>query len=168
MLYINGEWVESFSGKKLAVTNPATGELIDEVAYAGAEETRKAIEAANEAFPLWKKKTAKERAAYISKAVAFIRDNVDSMARVLTTEMGKPLAEARSEINIAIDYFEWYAEEGKRIYGETIPASHPDKRILVLREPVGVTAAITPWNFPVAMIARKLAPALAAGCPNDY
>lgn len=165
MLYINGEWRESISGKKLAVTNPATGELIEEVAYAGAEETRQAIEAAQAAFPLWKKKTAKERARYMQKAAQIMRDNLESIAKVLTTEMGKPLPEAIGEVNMAIEYIDWYAEEAKRIYGETIPASHPDKRIVVLREPVGVTAAITPWNFPVAMITRKLAPALAAGCP---
>lgn len=165
MLYINGEWRESISGKKLAVTNPATGELIQEVAYAGREETRQAIEAAQAAFPLWKSKTAKERAQYMLRAAQIMRDNLEEIARVLTSEMGKPLPEARGEVNMAIEYIEWYAEEAKRIYGETIPASHPDKRILVLREPVGVTAAITPWNFPVSMITRKLAPALAAGCP---
>lgn len=165
MLYINGEWTEALSGKKLAVTNPATGELIEEVAYAGGEETKIAIEAAKQAFPLWKKKTARERSAYMQKAAQILRENIDSIARVVTSEMGKPLKESKGEISMAIDYIDWYAEEGKRIYGDTIPASHPDKRILVLKQPVGVTAAITPWNFPVAMITRKLAPALAAGCP---
>lgn len=164
MLYINGEWTKAFSGKKLAVTNPATGELIEEVASGGGEETRKAIEAAKQAFPLWKKKTAGERSAYMQKAAHLLRENIDTIAAVLTSEMGKPLKESKGEINLAIDYIDWYAEEAKRIYGDTIPAAHPDKRIIVLRQPVGVTAAITPWNFPMAMITRKLAPALAAGC----
>lgn len=164
MLYINGEWTEAISGKKLAVTNPATGKLIQEVAYGGSEETKQAIEAAKLAFPLWKKKTARQRSAYMRKVAQYLRTHIDAIAEVLTSEMGKPLKEAKGEILSGIDYIDWYAEEAKRVYGDTIPASAPDKRLLVIKQPVGVTAAITPWNFPVAMILRKLAPALAAGC----
>jgi succinate-semialdehyde dehydrogenase/glutarate-semialdehyde dehydrogenase len=164
-LYINGEWLESSrSGKTLVVTNPATNEPIKSVPSAGAEETKMAIEAAKQAFTTWKKLTGKERGLYLQKAANHLREQTDSLAELITTEMGKPLKEARGEIGLSIDYFEWYAEEAKRIYGETIPSFHPDKRLMVIQQPVGVVAAVTPWNFPVAMFARKLAPALAAGC----
>ncbi|MFS0864000.1 NAD-dependent succinate-semialdehyde dehydrogenase [Fredinandcohnia sp. 179-A 10B2 NHS] len=164
MLYINGEWRNSNSGKTLQVTNPATSELVQEVAYGGAEETNEAIAAAAEAFPLWKRRTGKERGQYLERIAQLLRENTDEIAVVMTSEMGKPLPEAIREIGIAIDYVDWYAEEAKRIYGETLTPSHPDKHLMVLREPVGVTAAITPWNFPIAMITRKLSPALASGC----
>ncbi|MFS0821990.1 NAD-dependent succinate-semialdehyde dehydrogenase [Bacillus sp. 1P02SD] len=164
MLYINGEWKESNSGKTLEVINPATSERIQDVAFGGTEETKEAIAAATESFPTWKKTTGKERGQYLEKVAALLREKTDEIAVVMTSEMGKPIPEAIREIGIAIDYVDWYAEEAKRVYGETLTPSHPDKHLMVLREPVGVTAAITPWNFPIAMITRKLAPALAAGC----
>ncbi|MCH1625778.1 NAD-dependent succinate-semialdehyde dehydrogenase [Fredinandcohnia quinoae] len=164
MLYMNGEWRPSTSGKMLQVKNPATNELIQEVAYGGAEETREAIQAATDAFSSWKKRTGKERGKYLEKIAALLRERTNEIAIVMTSEMGKPLPEAIREIGIAIDYVDWYAEEAKRVYGDTLTPSHPDKHLMVLKEPVGVTAAITPWNFPIAMITRKLAPALAAGC----
>lgn len=164
MLYINGEWKASITGKKLKVTNPATNVLIQEVAYGGAEETKAAIQAATDAFPSWKRKTGKERGMYLEKIAALLRERTTEIATMMTSEMGKPLPEAIREIGIAIDYVDWYAEEAKRIYGDTLTPSHPDKHLMVIKEPVGVTAAITPWNFPIAMITRKLAPALAAGC----
>ncbi|WP_400164542.1 NAD-dependent succinate-semialdehyde dehydrogenase [Brevibacillus sp. TJ4] len=164
MLYINGEWREAASGKTFDVTNPATGEKVATVAKGGAEDTQAAIDAAQAAFGPWSRLTAKERYAYLKKAADILRARTEEIAQLITREMGKPLAEARGEIGLAIDYLDWYAEEGKRIYGDTIPASAPNKRILVLRQPVGVVGAITPWNFPIAMITRKLAPALAAGC----
>ncbi|MFT4415270.1 NAD-dependent succinate-semialdehyde dehydrogenase [Fredinandcohnia humi] len=164
MLYINGEWREANSGKTLRVINPATGELIKEVAYGGAEETNEAIAAATSAFSTWKRRTGKERGQYLERVAQLLREKTDEIAIVMTSEMGKPLPEAHREIGIAIDYVDWYAEEAKRIYGETLTPSHTDKHLMVLREPVGVTAAITPWNFPIAMITRKLSPALAAGC----
>lgn len=164
MLYINGEWREAASGKTFDVTNPATGEVVATVAKGGAEDAQAAIDAAQAAFGPWSRLTAKERYAYLKKTADILRARTEEIARLITLEMGKPLAEARGEIGLAIDYLDWYAEEGKRIYGDTIPASAPNKRILVLRQPVGVVGAITPWNFPIAMITRKLAPALAAGC----
>jgi succinate-semialdehyde dehydrogenase/glutarate-semialdehyde dehydrogenase len=164
MLYINGEWCEAQSGKTFDVHNPATGEVVATVAKGGAADTEKAIQAAQAAFPAWSRLTAKERYAYLKKTADILRDRTEAIAELITREMGKPLAEARGEIGLAIDYLDWYAEEGKRIYGDTIPASAPNKRIIVLRQPIGVVGAITPWNFPIAMITRKLAPALAAGC----
>ncbi|WNF38561.1 NAD-dependent succinate-semialdehyde dehydrogenase [Bacillaceae bacterium IKA-2] len=164
MLYIDGEWVQSVSGEELEVINPATKEVVNKVAKGDERDSKLAIEAAERAFKPWKARTAKERAFYLKAAAANLRESIDSLAITVTKEMGKPINEAKGEINLAIDYLEWYAEEAKRIYGETIPASHKDKRLMVIKEPVGVTAAITPWNFPVAMITRKLAPALAAGC----
>jgi succinate-semialdehyde dehydrogenase/glutarate-semialdehyde dehydrogenase len=164
MLFINGEWMQSLSGKTLMVTNPATNRPIQEVPSAGREETRLAIAAAKMAFADWRRLTGKERGAYLQLTANHLRENAHSLAEVITIEMGKPLREAKGEIAMSIDYLEWYAEEAKRIYGETIPASHSDKRLLVIQQPVGVVAAITPWNFPVAMFARKIAPALAAGC----
>jgi succinate-semialdehyde dehydrogenase/glutarate-semialdehyde dehydrogenase len=164
LLYIDGEWVHAVSGEELEVINPATKELVSTVAKADEKDSKLAIEAAERAFKPWKTKPAKERASYLLKAAAYLRERTDSLAETVTNEMGKPVNEAKGEINLAIDYLEWYAEEAKRIYGETIPASHKDKRLMVLKEPVGVVAAITPWNFPVAMITRKLAPAIAAGC----
>lgn len=164
MLYINGEWRDAASGKTFEVKNPATGEVVATVAKGGTADTEAAIEAAQAAFGPWSRLTAKERYAYLKKTADILRARTEEIAELITREMGKPVAEARGEIGLAIDYLDWYAEEGKRIYGDTIPASAPNKRLLVLRQPVGVVGAITPWNFPIAMITRKLAPALAAGC----
>lgn len=164
MLYINGEWVEASSGETYPVLNPATGELIEETAKGGKKDAEAAIFAAKEALSAWSKLTAKDRYLYIKKAADILRSRVDSLSRTITMEMGKPLAESAGEVQLAAEYLDWYAEEGKRIYGDTVPSSSPTKRILVLRQPIGVVGAITPWNFPIAMIARKIAPALAAGC----
>jgi succinate-semialdehyde dehydrogenase/glutarate-semialdehyde dehydrogenase len=164
MLYINGQWCSAQSNQTIEVRNPATGELLASVAKGGAVDAEAAIAAAKAAFPGWAQKTAKERYAYMKKAADILRSRADEIAQQVTKEMGKPVAEARGELDLAIDYLDWYAEEGKRIYGDTIPASVPNKRIIVLRQPIGVVGAITPWNFPLAMIARKVAPAIAAGC----
>ncbi|NRG29341.1 NAD-dependent succinate-semialdehyde dehydrogenase [Bacillus circulans] len=164
MQYINGEWRHSASGKTYSVYNPATAKVIEEVARGGKEDGHLAIDAAQNALPLWAKKTAKERSIYLKTVADKLREQIEDLAAIITTEMGKPVAEAKGEVNLAADYLEWYAEEGKRIYGDTIPASSETKRIIVLRQPVGVVGAITPWNFPIAMLARKIAPALAAGC----
>ncbi|QHT48003.1 NAD-dependent succinate-semialdehyde dehydrogenase [Bacillus sp. SB49] len=164
MLYINGEWSHASSGETIEVVNPATGDIVDKVAKGGAEDSERAIAAADRSFQIWKKKTAKERSTYLRKTADYLREHADGLAEIVTKEMGKPLAESKGEVNLAIDYLDWYAEEAKRVYGEIIPASHPSKRLQVFKEPVGVTAAVTPWNFPVAMITRKVAPALAAGC----
>lgn len=164
MLYINGEFCQAQSGQTFDVYNPATGEVVATVAKGGAADTQQAIQAAQAAFPAWSRLTAKERYTYLKKAADILRSRTEEIGVLITREMGKPLAEAKGEIGLAIDYLDWYAEEGKRIYGDTIPASAPNKRLIVLRQPVGVVGAITPWNFPIAMITRKLAPALAAGC----
>ncbi|WP_252346158.1 NADP-dependent succinate-semialdehyde dehydrogenase [Paludibacterium sp. B53371] len=163
--YINGEWQDADNGATIEVTNPATGERLATVPKMGKCEAERAVAAAEKAFPLWKKKTAKERAAILRRWYDLMMANQEDLATILTAEQGKPLAEAKGEIAYGASYIEWYAEEAKRVYGDTIPTSQGDKRILVLKEPIGVTAAITPWNFPNAMITRKAAPALAAGCP---
>ncbi|WP_188647197.1 NAD-dependent succinate-semialdehyde dehydrogenase [Marinithermofilum abyssi] len=163
-LYIDGKWKNAHNGASFDVLNPANGEKVGQVADAGAEDTRRAVDAAHRAFPAWSQKVAGERAAILERVYDGMMEQKEEMARLMTMEQGKPLAEARGEVQYAADFFKWYAEEAKRIYGDTIPASSPDKRIWVLRQPVGVTAAITPWNFPAAMITRKVAPALAAGC----
>jgi succinate-semialdehyde dehydrogenase/glutarate-semialdehyde dehydrogenase len=162
--YINGQWVEADSGKSLLVTNPATDEVLGTVPDMGAAETRRAIHAANKAYPAWRAKTAKERAAILRRWYDLIMVDLEDLARIMTAEQGKPLSEARAEVAYAASFVEWFAEEAKRIYGETIPPHQADKRIVVIKEPVGVCAAITPWNFPSGMITRKAAPALAAGC----
>ena len=162
--FINGEWINADSGETTSVTNPATGEVIAETAKCGTAETRRAIEAAEAALPGWRSKTAKERADIMRKFFDLMMENQDDLARILTAEMGKPLAEARVEIAYSAGFIEWFAEEGKRIYGDTIPAPTNDKRIVVIKEGVGVVGCITPWNFPSAMLGRKLGPALAAGC----
>jgi succinate-semialdehyde dehydrogenase/glutarate-semialdehyde dehydrogenase len=162
--YINGEWVGADSGKTIPVTNPASGETLGSVPRMGADETRRAIEAADRALPAWRAKTAKERAVILRNWFNLMMANQDDLAALMTAEQGKPLSESRGEIAYAASFIEWFAEEGKRIYGDTIPAHGADKRIIVLKEPIGVTAAITPWNFPAAMITRKCGPALAAGC----
>jgi len=163
--YINGEWVDADSGETQAVSNPATGEQLGTVPKMGAAETRRAIEAADAAWGAWRSKLAKERAAILRKWFNLMLENADDLAVLMTAEQGKPLAEAKGEIGYAASFIEWFAEEGKRIYGDTIPQHAPDKRIIVIKEPIGVVAAITPWNFPSAMITRKAGPALAAGCP---
>ncbi|SFU97477.1 NADP-dependent succinate-semialdehyde dehydrogenase [Pseudoduganella namucuonensis] len=163
--YINGEWRDADDGDTITVTNPATGQAIGTVPQMGAAETRRAIEAANVAWPAWRKKTAKERSAILRKWNDLMLENADDLARLMTAEQGKPLTEAKGEIVYAASFIEWFAEEAKRVAGDTLPSPWPDRRIVVTREPIGVCAAITPWNFPSAMITRKAGPALAAGCP---
>ena len=162
--YVDGAWIAADSGKTVAVTDPATGKELGTVPNMGADETRRAIEAANAALPGWRAKTAKERANILRKWFELMMANQEDLARLMTAEQGKPLTESRGEIAYAASFIEWFAEEGKRIYGDTIPPHGADKRIIVLKEPIGVCAAITPWNFPAAMITRKAGPALAAGC----
>ncbi|MBY0243303.1 MAG: NAD-dependent succinate-semialdehyde dehydrogenase, partial [Burkholderiaceae bacterium] len=163
--YVNGAWIDADSGATLAVTNPATGARMGDIPDLGAQETRRAIEAAQAAWPAWRKKSAKERAAILRTWSQLMLDNAADLALLMTTEQGKPLAESRGEVAYAASFFEWFAEEAKRIAGDTLASPWPDKRLIVTKEPVGVCAAITPWNFPLAMITRKAAPALAAGCP---
>lgn len=163
--YIDGEWVKADSGETIKVTNPATGEVLGTVPNCGADEAKRAVEAANRAWPAWRAKTAKERASILRRWYELIMANQEELARLLTLEQGKSLAEARGEIAYGASFIEWYAEEGKRLYGDVIPGHMADKRIVVLKQPIGVAAAITPWNFPNAMITRKAGPALAAGCP---
>ncbi|HDS1816716.1 TPA: NADP-dependent succinate-semialdehyde dehydrogenase [Pseudomonas putida] len=162
--YINGEWLDADNGQTIKVTNPATGEVIGTVPKMGTAETRRAIEAADKALPAWRALTAKERSAKLRRWFELMIENQDDLARLMTTEQGKPLAEAKGEIAYAASFIEWFAEEAKRIYGDTIPGHQADKRLIVIKQPIGVTAAITPWNFPAAMITRKAGPALAAGC----
>ena len=162
--YIDGAWVDADTGATVDVTNPATGETIGTVPRLGADETRRAIEAANAAYPAWRAKTAKERAGVLRKWFELMLANLDDLAVLMTAEQGKPMAESRGEIAYAASFLEWFAEEGKRAYGDVIPQTIGDRRIVVTKEPVGVVASITPWNFPSAMITRKVGPALAAGC----
>ncbi|WP_447737549.1 NADP-dependent succinate-semialdehyde dehydrogenase [Pseudomonas laurentiana] len=162
--YINGEWLDADNGQTIKVTNPATGEVIGTVPKMGTAETRRAIEAADKALPAWRALTAKERSTKLRRWFELMIENQDDLARLMTTEQGKPLAEAKGEIAYAASFIEWFAEEAKRVYGDTIPGHQPDKRLIVIKQPIGVTAAITPWNFPAAMITRKAGPALAAGC----
>ncbi|CAM4307638.1 succinate-semialdehyde dehydrogenase [Bacillus manliponensis] len=161
-MYINGEWVQLEA--QIKVNNPATKEIFATVPKGGVTEAKQAVDAAHMAFKSWSKLTAADRAQKLKKWFTLIDENKEEIAAIMTKEQGKPFTEALGEVNYANSFVEWYAEEGKRIYGEMIPASHPDKRIFVMRQPVGVIAAITPWNFPAAMITRKVAPALAAGC----
>jgi succinate-semialdehyde dehydrogenase / glutarate-semialdehyde dehydrogenase len=163
--YIDGEWCDADGAATVEVHNPATGELIGSVPHMGATDTRRAIDAANAAWPAWRKKTAKERAAVLRKWSDLMLENADDLARLMTVEQGKPLAESKGEIAYAASFFEWFGEEAKRIEGDILQSPWPDRRIVVTKEPIGVCAAITPWNFPSAMITRKVAPALAAGCP---
>lgn len=162
--YVNGRWVASQSGKTYAVSNPANGEYLVKVPSMVGEDARLAIQAAETALPAWRSKTAKDRANILRRWFELIMTNQEALARLMTREQGKPLAEARGEIAYAASFVEWFAEQAKRIDGEVLPGHQPDKRILVLKQPIGVVAAITPWNFPSAMITRKAAPALAAGC----
>jgi len=162
--YLDGKWVNADNGATFPVTNPADGAILGQVPDMGAAETRRAIAAAEAAWPAWRAQTAKARAGLLRRWFDLIMANQEDLALLMTSEQGKPLAEARGEVAYGASFVEWFAEEGKRVYGDAIPAHAPDKRLLVLREPVGVVAAITPWNFPLAMITRKVAPALAAGC----
>jgi len=161
---VGGDWIDADSGATLTIRNPANGETLGTVPAMGAAETRRAIEAANDAWPGWRALTAGARARILRRWFELILEHQEDLAVLMTSEQGKPLAEARGEVLYAASFVEWFAEEAKRIYGDTIPAHQPDKRIVVTKEPVGVCAAITPWNFPLAMITRKAGPALAAGC----
>nr|WP_295081571.1 NAD-dependent succinate-semialdehyde dehydrogenase [uncultured Roseateles sp.] len=163
--YLDGRWVGAGDGRCFDVHNPATGERLGQVPLMGEAETRRAIAAADQAWGPWRRRSAKERAAVLRRWFELMLTHSEALAQLMTREQGKPLTEARGEVAYAASFIEWFAEEGKRIYGETIPSPLSDRRLLVLREPIGVCAAITPWNFPLAMITRKVAPALAAGCP---
>ena len=162
--FLNGKWLDADDGSTAAVTNPATGEVIAHVPMMGAAETRRAIEAARDAQKSWAARTAKERTVILRRWFDLMMANQDDLGRILCAEQGKPLAEAKGEIAYGASFIEWFADEARRIYGETIPQHAADKRLLVIKQPIGVTAAITPWNFPNAMITRKVGPALAAGC----
>jgi len=162
--YIDGAWLDADGGQTIKVDNPASGEILGTVPKMGAAETRRAIEAAERALPAWRDLTAKERSQTLRRWFELIMQNQEDLARLMTLEQGKPLAESRGEIAYAASFIEWFAEEAKRVYGDTIPGHQKDKRIIVIKQPIGVTAAITPWNFPAAMITRKAGPALAAGC----
>ncbi|HYL04038.1 MAG TPA: NADP-dependent succinate-semialdehyde dehydrogenase [Steroidobacteraceae bacterium] len=162
--FVGGRWIDAANGATHPVVNPATREALGTVPDMGVAETRRAIEAAAQAFPAWAARTARERAAILRRWYELMMANQEDLATLMTAEQGKPLAESRGEIAYAASFIEWFGEEGKRLYGDVIPGHQPDKRLVVLRQPVGVVAAITPWNFPAAMITRKVAPALAAGC----
>ncbi|HEU5317660.1 MAG TPA: NAD-dependent succinate-semialdehyde dehydrogenase [Chloroflexota bacterium] len=163
-IFVGGEWRPAASGKTFEVRNPATGELLARCADAGREETKQAIEAAHKAFPAWSQTPAVQRAQLLSKAAQLMNQRVEELAKLLTQENGKPLEESRVETQVAAAFLQWNAEEARRIYGEVVPSHAPDKRVLTIKQPVGVVAAITPWNFPTSMVTRKCGPALAAGC----
>ena len=163
--HVAGAWIGADDGGSFAVTDPASGAVLGRVADLGVAETRRAIAAAQAAWPDWRARTAKERAALLRRWHELVLANLDDLALLLTLECGKPLAEARGEVAYGAAFFEWFAEEAKRVYGDIIPATAANKRFLALKQPIGVVAAVTPWNFPNAMITRKIAPALAAGCP---
>ncbi|MBC7698820.1 NAD-dependent succinate-semialdehyde dehydrogenase [Aquabacterium sp.] len=160
---IDGQWVDA--AERFDVRDPATGQLLAQVPNLGATQTEAAIAAANRAWPAWRALTAKARSTIMMKWFALLIDNADDLARIMTAEQGKPLAESKGEVAYGASFIEWFAEEARRVYGETVPSTDASKRFLVIRQPIGVCAAITPWNFPIAMITRKVAPALAAGCP---
>ncbi|MEE9358441.1 NAD-dependent succinate-semialdehyde dehydrogenase [Candidatus Vondammii sp. HM_W22] len=162
--YINGQWLSADSSETMDVTDPATGDLLASVPVMGSTETRRAIAAADKAWPLWREKTAEQRASILHRWGELMVENQEDLAQLMTAEQGKPLIESRGEIAYAASFIGWFAEEGRRVYGDTIPQHQADRRILVLKQPIGVCAAITPWNFPSAMITRKAAAALAAGC----
>ncbi len=162
--YVDGKWTPANSGETFDVTNPATGAVIASVPSFGADETRAAIAAAEKAYPAWRAKTGKERAALLRKWFELIIEATEDLAQLMTAEQGKPLIEARGEVVYGASFVEWFSEEAKRVYGDTIPSPANDRRIVVVKEPVGVIASITPWNFPIAMITRKCAPAIAVGC----
>jgi succinate-semialdehyde dehydrogenase/glutarate-semialdehyde dehydrogenase len=161
---VNGQWIDVDSGATLDIANPATGKPVGSVPSVGAAETRRAIDAAEAALPSWRAKSAAERGRILRRWFDLIVANQEDLAIILTTEQGKPLAEARAEIAYGASFIDWFAEEGKRIYGETIPSPLADRRLIVIEQPIGACAAITPWNFPPVMITRRAAPALAAGC----
>jgi succinate-semialdehyde dehydrogenase / glutarate-semialdehyde dehydrogenase len=163
-MYIDGKWTAADNGRTLGVINPATEEVIEEIAYGGKAETRRALEAAQRAMPAWMKLTAWDRAKVLKKTADLMRERLDAIARTLTLEQGKPLAESKAEILHSADTFEWFGEEGKRAYGQVIPQSQPGKRPITVKHPVGVVGAISPWNFPITLQSRKIAPALAVGC----
>ena len=163
--YINGEWCDAPEGATVTVHNPATGAALGTVPHMGADDTRRAIAAADAAWPAWRKKTARERALILRKWNDLMLENADDLAAIMTAEQGKPLAEAKGEVAYAASFFEWFGEQAKRIEGDVLESPARDRRLIVTKEPIGVCAAITPWNFPAAMITRKVAPALAAGCP---
>ena len=162
--YVDGRWVDADNRESIPVNNPADNSILGTVPKMGADETRRAIEAAERALPEWRARTGKERAAVLRKLYELMIENQEDLAQLMTAEQGKPLTESRGEIVYAASFIEWFGEEGKRVYGDTIPGHMRDKRIVVLKQPIGVCAAITPWNFPAAMITRKLGPALASGC----
>jgi succinate-semialdehyde dehydrogenase/glutarate-semialdehyde dehydrogenase len=162
--YVDGKWIQAGSGQTINVDNPATKEIIGKVPKLGGAEIRHAIDAAHRAFPAWSKKTAKERATVLRRWFDLMMANQEDLARLMTLEQGKPLAESRGEVAYAAAFLEWFGEEAKRIYGDTIPPHQVDKRIVVIKQPIGVVACITPWNFPLAMITRKAGPAIASGC----
>ena len=162
--FVGGKWTDADDGKTFAVRDPASGEELARVPRCGADETRRSVEAAAAAQPAWRALPAQQRAGVLRRFFDLVQDNADDLAMLITREQGKPLGEARGEVAYAAGFLEWFAEEARRVYGETVPAPRADARILVLREPIGVGAGITPWNFPAAMIARKIAPALAVGC----
>jgi succinate-semialdehyde dehydrogenase/glutarate-semialdehyde dehydrogenase len=162
--FVDGRWVDADSGETFPVVNPATGETIASVPRMGAAETRRALEAADRALPAWRGLTAKERARILRRLADLMLEHADELSALLVTEQGKPLAEAKAEVAYAASFYEWFGEEAKRVYGDTIPQPTPDRRVVVLKQPIGVSAGITPWNFPSAMPTRKSAPALAAGC----
>src|SRR5215204_2893889 len=162
--YVDGAWIGADAGGTIPVDNPATGDVVGTVPKLGTSETRRAIAAAEAALPAWRAKTAKERAQILRRWFDLMMANQEDLATIMTSEQGKPLAESKGEIAYAASFIEWFGEEGKRTYGDVIPAHGTDKRIVVIKQPVGVCAAITPWNFPAAMITRKAGPALAAGC----
>jgi succinate-semialdehyde dehydrogenase/glutarate-semialdehyde dehydrogenase len=162
--YVNGEWIAASDGAAITVDNPATGTIIGSVPKLGASETRHAIDAANRALPSWRSRTARERAAILRRWFELMLQHQQDLARLMTIEQGKPLVESHGEVSYAAAFLEWFGEEAKRVYGDTIPGHQPDKRIVVLKQPVGVVGCITPWNFPLAMITRKAGPAIASGC----
>lgn len=162
---VNGKWMKAASGATIEVRNPADNSLIGTVPKLSRTEVEDAIAAAEKAWPAWRALTALQRGAILKKWSELIRENIDDLAIIMTTEQGKPLAESRGELGLGLSYVDWFAEEGKRVYGEVIPSPWPGKQPITMRQPIGVTAAITPWNFPMSMIARKASPALAAGCP---
>lgn len=162
--YINGQWLDADNGDTFDVTNPANGDTVATVARVGTAETQRAIDAAQKALPAWRDMTAKARSLILKRWFALMQEHKEDLARILSAEQGKPLAESRGEVDYGASFIEWFAEEGKRVYGDVIPNDKPDRRLVVIKQPVGVVAAITPWNFPIAMITRKAGPALAAGC----
>ncbi|MBT5752687.1 MAG: aldehyde dehydrogenase family protein, partial [Rhodospirillaceae bacterium] len=163
--YIGGAWMDSNSGDRVEVVNPATGHVIGHIPDMGGEETRAAIEVAQGAWAAWRALTGKARGAVLRRWFDLVSQATEDIARIMTIEQGKPLAEARGEVAYGASFIEWFAEEAKRTYGDVIPQTLPDRRYFVIHQPIGVVGAITPWNFPLAMISRKTAPALAAGCP---